>query len=162
MPLLEPGETVLGGGGKEMPGHGRSSSLSYNSGNTRLPATECKRRPNIHSDHSFQEKSIMTMWVGGTDQFQEGNWTWTDCNPWNFTRWGNRVGHLQPDNSIAKDGNGEDCLLTPSSKSPNIDWADAACNTKERKFVCSKSLCASGETLSLICSDELFFFRNNF
>ena len=94
----------------------------------------------------YQEKNIRSIWVGGTDQFQERNWTWTDCSPWNFTRWGNRSGYMQPDNVIAKDGNGDDCIVLPSINSPNIDWADEACNLKERQFFCSKPICSPGRT----------------
>ena len=94
----------------------------------------------------YQEKNIRSIWVGGTDQFQERNWTWTDCSPWNFTRWGNRSGYMQPDNVIAKDGNGEDCIVLPSINSSNIDWADEACNLKERQFFCSKPICSPGRT----------------
>ena len=94
----------------------------------------------------YQEKNIRSIWVGGTDQFKERNWTWTDCSPWNFTRWGVRQGHEQPDNSNHKDGEGEDCVLFPGSKASNIDWADDACNLKERQFVCSKPVCYPGMT----------------
>ena len=90
----------------------------------------------------IQEKNLGDIWVGGTDHIQEGNWTWTDCNPWNFTRWGKRGGFQQPDNSNHKDGNGDDCLLFPGNKSTHIDWADATCNARQRQFVCSKRICA--------------------
>ena len=95
----------------------------------------------------LQEKTRYGTWIGGTDQFQEGNWTWTDCSPWKFTRWGIRSAHMQPDNSSSKDGDGENCLLFPSDKSPTVDWNDAPCNLRERQFVCSKPICSPGMTL---------------
>jgi len=94
-----------------------------------------------------QEKTPGGIWVGGTDQFQEKNWTWTDCSPWNFTRWGVRREHQQPDNSNHPDGDGEDCILFHSKKATNpdnVDWNDVACNLRKRKFVCSKPLCQDG------------------
>ena len=37
----------------------------------------------------IQEKTVGDIWVGGTDHFQERNWTWTDCSPWNSPDGGN-------------------------------------------------------------------------
>ena len=37
-------------------------------------------------------------------------------------------------------------MLFPSNKTRNIDWADDACNLKERQFVCSKPVCYPGMT----------------
>merc|ERR1712012_108889 len=31
----------------------------------------------------------------------------------------------------------------------NVDWADAACNLKERQFVCNKKMCPSGAPVSV-------------
>ena len=102
----------------------------------------------IQYSWTLQEKTPLGIWIGGTDQSQEGNWTWTDCSPWNFTRWGVRRYHQQPDNSIHIDGDGEDCLVFHGksvSNPDNIDWNDAACNLRERQFVCSKPLCIQGD-----------------
>ena len=66
------------------------------------------------------------------------------------TRWGNMSSGKkvwpQPDNSGFKDGDGDNCMLFPSNKTRNIDWADDACNLKERQFVCSKPVCYPGMT----------------
>ena len=100
-------------------------------------------------DSLLQEKALGGIWIGGSDEAKEGKWTWTDCSPWNFTRWGVRTaGCQQPDNSKAKDGDGQNCLLfhgKNESNPDNIDWNDAACNLRERQFVCSKPLCIQGD-----------------
>ena len=56
-----------------------------------------------------------------------------------------RDGVEQPDNSDYRDGEGENCALFPGNKASTEDWADAACNLKERQFVCSKPICSPGE-----------------
>ena len=94
----------------------------------------------------LQENTPSAVWLGASDQREEGNWTWTDCSPWNFTRWGVREDHQQPDNSNHKDGNGEDCaLFHGKNTTKNIDWNDVACNIKERQFICSKVICGLGK-----------------
>ena len=92
----------------------------------------------------MQEKTPAGIWIGGTDQDEEGNWTWTDCSPWDFTRWGVREDVQQPDNSRFGDGDGENCALFPGNKASTEDWADVACNLKGRQFVCSKPICPKG------------------
>jgi len=102
---------------------------------------------NTHDYLHLHEKTPGGIWIGGTDQSEEGNWTWTDCSPWNFTRWGVRQDHQQPDDSQFMDGHGQDCLLFHSKKATNddnVDWNDAACNLKKGKFICSKPLCQAG------------------
>jgi len=113
--------------------------------------------------HDFlhtHEKTPAGLWIGGTDQVEEGNWTWTDCSPWNFTRWGLRErwggDHQQPDNQrfmdysslsrdgVPVDGDGENCALFTGNKASNKDWADVACNLKKKQFVCSKPICSQG------------------
>ena len=50
-------------------------------------------------------------WVGGTDQEEEGNWTWSDGTRWIFVKWGigGFDGKNQPDNE--EGSRGEDCLV---------------------------------------------------
>ena len=43
------------------------------------------------------------------------------------------------------DGDGENCALFPGNKASTEDWADVACNLKERQFVCTKPICPQGE-----------------
>ena len=100
----------------------------------------------------LKEKTPNAVWIGGTDQREEGNWTWTDCSPWNFTRWGVRAGHQQPDNSNHRDGNGEDCALFHGKNVTNVDWNDVACNFRERQFICSKPICPPGKVFTKVCN----------
>ena len=34
------------------------------------------------------------IWIGGSDQHQEGSWRWTDGSQWNFTNWGDGAGNV--------------------------------------------------------------------
>ena len=81
------------------------------------------------------------MWIGGTDQEEEGDWKWTDCNPWNFTKW-----HPGEPNNDKKDNpDGDNCAVISSIKT-GYDWLDAPCTPTphwgERHFVCTRLMCA--------------------
>ena len=36
----------------------------------------------------LREAELTSVWLGGTDQTSEGNWSWLDGKPWHFTNWG--------------------------------------------------------------------------
>ena len=79
-------------------------------------------------------------WIGGTDQAEEGTWTWTDGSPWNFSKWGTKP-KKQPDNhnwdfDWRED---EDCLQIYHRRSTD-GWNDMTCSS-EKKFVCSRPIC---------------------
>merc|ERR1712098_575566 len=63
------------------------------------------------------------VWLGGSDKDKEGTWTWTDCNPWTYTRWD----HGQPNKR-----NTENCLKTQGI----LTWHDYPCSSNKAKFVC--------------------------
>ena len=87
----------------------------------------------------LKDKNIDIVWIGGTDQEEEGDWKWTDCNPWNFTKWGRG----EPNNQKNEDGAGENCAALPNNKTTGYkDWVDTPCNYKERHFVCTRTVCA--------------------
>jgi hypothetical protein len=35
----------------------------------------------------IQEVGLAYCWLGGTDEFQEGNWVWLDGTPWDYEQW---------------------------------------------------------------------------
>ena len=84
-----------------------------------------------------QDKNSDFVWIGATDQEEEGTWKWTDCNPWNFTNWGSK----QPDNHKGQDGHGENCAAIPSNKTDFKDWYDIPCHLWELNFVCTRLIC---------------------
>ena len=86
----------------------------------------------------LQEHNPGGIWIGAKRTEEDNNWMWTDCSPWNFTKWGAR----QPDNSSNQDGAGENCALVIGNKSRHIGWDDVPCNFKEREFVCRKPMCS--------------------
>ena len=91
------------------------------------------------------------MWIGATDQIKEGDWKWTDCSPWSFTKWGRG----EPNNDKGWDrSNGEDCaILASRTNSRKTDWLDTPCTQYvERNFVCSRSKCSAppGELCSTL------------
>lgn len=106
-----------------------------------------------HNFLHLHDNTPNSIWVGGTDQRDEGNWTWTDCSPWNYTKWGIREGSQQPDNSSYRDGDGENCLLFHGKNANNTDWNDVACNFKERRFICSKPMCPKEMKSQTVAAD---------
>jgi len=93
----------------------------------------------IHDYIQQNEKNPDFVWLGATDQDKEGAWKWTDCNPWNFIKWG--AG--EPNNQKNEDADGEDCAILASNKTNGYkNWLDTQCRWTERQFVCSISKCA--------------------
>ena len=124
---------------RELGGHLASVATEHNY--LRLKVGKIKTKKKLYV---FQGHIHSNIWIGATDQSNEGNWTWTDCSPWKFTRWGLRDGQQQPDNSRLVDGDGENCGLLQGKNTTKQGWEDVACNLKEREFVCSRPVC-SGE-----------------
>lgn len=87
------------------------------------------------------------MWIGATDDKEEGDWKWTDCNPWNFTKWHRG----EPNNDMTNNLDGENCAILPSNKTKDYkDWLDTPCtHYEERHFVCKRSICADAGVHSL-------------
>ena len=57
---------------------------------------------------------ISFFWLGGTDEANEGNWTWTDGSKWSVEHWLFGQGN---------DGSGQNCLDTTTS-----GWWDDPCS----------------------------------
>ena len=102
--------------------------------------------------HNYLNGKGVTLWVGGTDEDQEGSWFWSDCSDWRFTLWGVMsydtglgLGSLdvqQPNNGLSgmvwPQGREENCLQIGHRKKEK--WHDVVCNERQY-FVCSKKLC---------------------
>ena len=105
---LERREAVMGRGGGEMSGSSKSPCVRHLTRYPQLPDYECKRILVFRVDRPLQDKNVTEMWIGATDQKEEDIWTWTDCSPWNFTKWRSSK---QPNNSETIDGDGENCAV---------------------------------------------------
>ena len=90
----------------------------------------------------LKDKNPGFVWIGATDEEEEGEWKWTDCNTWNFTKWGSR----EPNNQKNIVGDGENCALLPKNK----DWIDTPCHWKKWGFVCARPMC-EGKMFELLC-----------
>ena len=102
--------------------------------------------------HNYLNGKGVALWVGGTDEDQEGSWFWSDCSDWRFTLWGVMsydtglgLGSLdvqQPNNGLSgmvwPQGREENCLQIGHRKKEK--WHDVVCNERQY-FVCSKKLC---------------------
>ena len=88
------------------------------------------------------------IWVGGTDQEEEGGWRWSDESHWNFAQW---------DNGYGSRGKSQNCIRFYS---PSNRWRDTFC-TIPYPFICqSSSLILSGKTnITLSYTAEQLTFR---
>ena len=93
----------------------------------------------------LKDKNPGFVWIGATDEEEEGEWKWTDCNTWNFTKW--QTG--EPNNLKDNDVYGENCAAIPSNKTQYNGWYDLPCHWNELHFVCTRSICP-GEMLKLV------------
>ena len=75
--------------------------------------------------------NLKVVWVGGSDQEEEGVWKWSDGSSWNYTRWRSGMGVR---------GKEANCL-----NSRENGWFDGDCNFKY-SFVCqSKKIVEQGQ-----------------
>ena len=84
------------------------------------------------NEYIYKEKKrrgLSSLWIGGTDQEEEGVWKWSDGSPWNFTEWAKD----EPTNR-----SDEHCL---QQYSVSKDWKDYECSLKKH-FVCGQMLCS--------------------
>ena len=64
------------------------------------------------------------LWLGGTDSDSEGNWTWTNGAPWEYTNWQLGFGAKGP---------GQNCLIRTSLEV----LKDTSCKSwNKKKFIC--------------------------
>merc|ERR1712179_771674 len=97
----------------------------------------------VHVYLRDNEKNSFFVWIGATDQKDEGIWKWTDCNPWNFAKWGKN----EPDNGKTRySSDDENCAVLTSKKysrqsyNKYEDWSDTSCK-KPAHFVCARPIC---------------------
>ena len=84
---------------------------------------------------------ISYVWLGGTDEANEGNWTWTDGSKWSVEHWMPGEGY---------GGSGENCLLTASN-----GWWDYPCSYTYR------SICSVPTIATLNSSTQMVFTSEN-
>ncbi|MDC3956108.1 C-type lectin domain-containing protein [Polyangium jinanense] len=70
------------------------------------------------------------VWIGGTDAQQEGEFSWSNGEPWVFTAWKEGVPGDQ--------GSKQDCVMLSASPGTAASFDDRACGEK-RGFLCEKS-----------------------
>ena len=78
--------------------------------------------------HSVSQSYLL--WLGGTDSGDEGNWTWTDGTPFNYTRWHSGDG----DGGIT-----QNCLALDTYHYYQFYWYDLEC-FESHSYVCEFNL----------------------
>merc|ERR1711971_1263454 len=96
-------------------------------------ASITSKATNDNVSAEFKTKPHTSMWIGGTDQEEEGVWKWSDCTPWNFEAWMKNVAV-----NFAEE---QDCLEFFRSEGT---WNDDDC-TKKNYFLCSQRICTGSE-----------------
>ena len=81
------------------------------------------------------------VWLGGTDEANEGNWTWTDGSKWSEEHWRSNRGN---------GGSGQNCLRADVS-----GWNDDPCRSHYR------SICSVPTITTLSSSTQLVFTSEN-
>ncbi|XP_067324468.1 C-type lectin domain family 4 member F-like [Anolis sagrei] len=81
--------------------------------------------------HLAQQSGGQTFWIGLTDQYKKGNWTWADGTKYDpgASLWSPR----QPDNWVGGVGNREDCVHASQQ------WNDISCSYSYKAF-CEKAI----------------------
>ena len=83
---------------------------------------------------TFVELNV-NIWLGGTDEANEGTWTWVNDEAWEYGHW-----------HCGTEPNGGDCLAIAQGK--NGRWADKTCTTNSPKFICQKGQSTSSGQLA--------------
>ena len=101
------------------------------------------KKAHLASIHSAEEQHFLRsnspyndMWIGGTDEVQEGSWTWSDGSPWVYDKWESG----EPNNAGNSVGGTEDCWMMRTN-----GWNDVPCDYRNHPnrvtgFICSYSL----------------------
>ena len=92
------------------------------------------------------------IWIRAYESEREGNWKWSDCSPWNWTKWSPSWGG-QPNNY----GGRENCAminwayLDKGQMYPG--WHDVRCS-RNVSFVCSKKVVEDCEDVATISTEN--------
>ena len=80
------------------------------------------------NEEFLREAEGTSLWLGGTDQASEGNWSWLDKKPWNFTYWGKFEPSTQPQ---------RDCLSVKAFEGEDSpSWHAVSCDSTLDSFFC--------------------------
>ena len=92
------------------------------------------------------------IWIGAYESEREGNWKWSDCSPWNWTKW-DPLWDGQPNNYLGR----ENCAminwayLDKGQMYPR--WHDVRCS-RNTSFVCSKKVVEDCEDVAKISTEH--------
>ena len=80
------------------------------------------------NEQILREAERTSVWLGGTDQASEGNWSWLNGKPWDFTNWGKYEPSSQDE---------RDCLSVSAFEGEDSpSWHAVSCASTFESFFC--------------------------
>ena len=99
----------------------------------------------VHSQEEYDAvlsvvKYDWGVWIGGSDQAREGEWSWTDGTPWGWSKWA--PADMPPDlKTFPQNTSGANCLIQRTLLYPPTGlgfWVDVLCSDSHQ-YVCNSA-----------------------
>ena len=101
----------------------------------------------------LREAELTSVWLGGTDQTSEGNWSWLDGKTWHFTNWGKHEPSSQDQRN---------CLSVSAFEGEDSpSWHAISCDSIFESFFCrvEPRTNVGSKTLTIARDQDLEFYQ---